>query len=258
MFIFTPEKYRFTFKHFFMTENEWQSRTILQVGEERYEKLKQAHVLIAGLGGVGSYTAEMVCRAGVGTMTIIDGDVVNLTNCNRQLPALQSTIGQPKAHVMGDRLRDINPKLNLQIIDRCIKDEEMEDILKAETYNYVVDAIDTLAPKVFFIYHSLQLGLPLVSSMGAGGKYDPSQIRVADIADTYHCRLAHFVRKRLHKLGIRSGFKAVFSPEPVPDAVIQFIENEQNKKTTVGTLSYMTAIFGCYCASVVIRDLLDK
>jgi tRNA threonylcarbamoyladenosine dehydratase len=225
------------------------------LGEEALRKLKNSHVLVAGLGGVGSWAAEMICRSGVGQMTIIDGDVVSPGNINRQLPAMTSTIGKHKAEVMGARLLDINPDLKLHVITEFIRDQRMIDILEEAGYDYVVDAIDTLSPKVFLIYHSLMLKLKIVSSMGAGGKFDPTHIKIADISKTNYCNLARMLRKKLHKLGVRDGFTAVYSPEVVDkDKIIRGSE-ESNKASAVGTISYMPAAFGIACASVVIRDL---
>jgi tRNA threonylcarbamoyladenosine dehydratase len=235
--------------------DEWLSRSEMVLGEEALEKLKTSHVLVAGLGGVGSWAAEMICRAGVGRMTIIDGDVISIGNINRQLPALTSTIGKQKAEVMGARLKDINPSLNLRIISEFIRDQRMIDILEEEKYDFVIDAIDTLSPKVFLIYHSLRLNLRIVSSMGAGGKFDPCNIKVADISETNYCNLARMLRKKLHKLGVRDGFKAVYSPEVVDKDKIIRGSSESNKASSVGTISYMPATFGIICASVVIREL---
>jgi tRNA A37 threonylcarbamoyladenosine dehydratase len=236
---------------------EWLDRTQLLLGEERLQKLCQSHVMVAGLGGVGAYAAEQLCRAGVGEMTIIDGDVVEMTNKNRQLLALDCNIGRPKAEVMAERFREINPNLKLHIINDFIRDEQMIEVLKMAHYDYVVDAIDTLAPKIFLIYHSLQLGLPVVSSMGSGGKLDPSKIEVADISKSYNCNLARMLRKRLHKLGVYKGVKVVFSSEFTnPESIV--LSEGQNKKSNVGTISYMPPIFGCFIASVVIRDLINK
>lgn len=233
----------------------WLSRTELLLGVERLEKLRNAHVLVAGLGGVGAYAAEQLCRAGIGEMTIVDGDVVEMTNKNRQLPALDSTVGLPKAVLMAARFRDINPEIKLHVINDFIRDEGMIDLLRAAAYDYVIDAIDTLAPKIFLIYHSLQLGLPVVSSMGAGGKLDPSRITVADISRSYNCNLARMLRKRLHKLGVYKGVKVVFSSEFTdPEAIV--LAEGQNKKSNVGTISYMPPLFGCFAASVVIRDII--
>jgi len=225
------------------------------LGEEALRRLKNAHVLVAGLGGVGSWAAEMICRSGVGRMTIIDGDIVSPGNINRQLPALTSTIGRSKAEVMGERLKDINPEIQLRVIAEFIRDQRMINILEEEKYDYVVDAIDTLSPKVFLIYHSLRLKLKIVSSMGAGGKFDPTHIKIADISKTNYCNLARMLRKKLHKLGVRDGFTAIYSPEVVDkDKIIRGSE-ESNKASSVGTISYMPAAFGIACASVVIRDI---
>lgn len=226
------------------------------LGDEGLKKMKDAHILVVGLGGVGAYAAEMICRAGAGEMTIVDGDVVHPSNRNRQLAALVSTQGLPKAEVIGQRLMDINPELRLNIINEYIKDERMKEIVKFP-FDYVVDAIDTLAPKVFLIYHSLQNNLKVVSSMGAGGKFDPTAIRIADISKSYNCTLARMLRKRLHKLGVHQGFKVVFSPEFHDKSKVCVVEGEENRKSTVGTISYFPPIFGCFAASVVIRDLTD-
>jgi tRNA A37 threonylcarbamoyladenosine dehydratase len=233
---------------------EWLSRTELCIGREGVDRLRSSNVLVVGLGGVGAYAAEMICRSGVGRMTIVDGDKVNRSNRNRQLPALLSTEGKMKAEVMAGRLMDINPELNLTVISEYIKDERMIEIL-SYGYDFVVDAIDTLSPKVFLIYHTVKMKYPLVSSMGAGGKFDPTAIRVADISETTDCTLARILRKRLHRLGVRDGFSAVFSPEVVDKSRVEETEGEQNKKSVVGTVSYMPAAFGIACASVVIRNI---
>ncbi len=236
--------------------NDWLSRTELCLGSEALNRLKSSNVLVVGLGGVGAFAAEMICRAGVGMMTIVDGDKVHTTNRNRQLPALTSTEGLPKAEVMGSRLMDVNPGLNLTVIQEYIKDERMIEILD-RGFDYVVDAIDTLTPKVFLIFHSMNRIYPVVSSMGAGGKFDPTRIIISDISETTDCTLARILRKRLHKLGIQDGFKAVYSPEVVDKKRIKSTEGEQNKASIVGTISYMPAAFGIACASVVIRNLAN-
>ncbi len=239
-----------------MNPPQWLERTELLVGAERIERLRNAHVLVAGLGGVGAYAAEMICRGGVGRMTIIDGDTIQASNRNRQLPALSSTDGQRKAEVMAARLRDINPQLELEVIDEYIRDERLEEIV-ARGYDYVVDCIDTLSPKVFLILNARLRNIPVVSSLGAGGKVDPSQVCIDDISRSHHCRLGKMLRKRLHRLGIRSGFTVVYSPEEIDRARVMAVEDEQNKKTVVGTISYMPPIFGCFCASVVLRGLME-
>ncbi len=236
---------------------EWIDRTQLLLGCENIEKLKKAHVLIVGLGGVGAYAAEQVCRAGVGKLTIVDGDKIGITNINRQLPATTETVGQDKAAVMGNRLMAINPNLELTILNEYLKDDRMIEVLQQTSFDFVVDAIDTLAPKIFLIYHSLKKQLPIVSAMGAGGKTDPSKIQIADISKSYNCKLARMLRKRLHKLGVYKGVTVVFSPEEVsPDAVI--LEEGENKKSNVGTISYMPPLFGCFMASVVIKQLIQR
>lgn len=235
-------------------ESNWLSRTELLLGKEKIKRLKSAKVLIVGLGGVGSFAAEMICRAGVGTMTIVDGDKVHASNRNRQLLAMTSTEGKQKAELMAERLSDINPGINITLINEYIRDDRMIEILDAG-YDYVVDAIDTLSPKVFLIYHSLRRKYPLVSSMGSGGKFDPLKISITDISETTDCTLARILRKRLHKLGVREGFTAVYSPEVTDKKKIMPASGEQNKASIVGTISYMPAAFGIACASVVIRDL---
>ena len=233
---------------------DWLTRTELILDDEKLQKLKNANVLVVGLGGVGAYAAEMICRAGVGSMTIVDGDHVHPTNRNRQLPALKSTEGMAKAVVMGHRMKDINPEINLIVIEEYIKNERMEEILE-KGFDYVVDAIDTLSPKIFLIYHSLQRKFSVVSSMGAGGKFDPAKVNISDISETTDCSLARILRKRLHRLGIREGFTAVYSTEIIDKTKIVATKGEFNKASIVGTISYMPAAFGIACASVVIRDL---
>lgn len=230
-------------------------RTRLLLGDERMARLASAHVLVVGLGGVGAYAAEMLCRAGVGALTIIDGDVIEESNINRQLPALTSTIGQPKTEVMAARLLGINPELKLTAIQEYLRDERTSEVLESAPFDYVVDCIDTLSPKTFLIYHAVKQGYRVISSMGSGGKMDPSQVAVADISKTRDCKLAKMVRKRLHRLGIFKGIKAVWSPEEVPAEAIR-LEQGVNKNSTVGTISYMPPIFGCFIASEVIRDLI--
>lgn len=236
---------------------EWLERTSLLLGDEKLEILRRANVLVVGLGGVGAYAAEMIARSGVGRITIADADTVSTTNINRQLIALHSTIGKQKAELMAERLRDINPEVELTVVNRFIKDDETDALLDSQKFDYVVDAIDTLSPKLALIKGCLDRNIPLVSSMGAGAKTDPTKMDICDIAKTHHCPLAHMLRKRLHKIGIRSGFKAVYSPEPVREGAMILCE-EQNKKSNTGTISYIPALFGIGCASVVIRGLINE
>lgn len=239
------------------TPVNWLERTELLLGIEKLNWLKKCNVLVVGLGGVGAYAAEQICRAGIGNMTIVDGDIIEPTNRNRQLPALVSTTGKPKAEVLKQRFLDINPEINLTVRNDFVSDEKMADLLTAQKYDYVVDAIDTLSPKVALVYHAVQLGLKVVSSMGAGGKTDPSKIIVSDISKTFNCRLAKVMRKRLARLGVKEGVKVIFTSELVDEQAVRE-EEGLNKKSTVGTISYMPPIFGCYIASVVIRDLTSK
>lgn len=234
---------------------DWKQRTRLLLGEEKMERLQQAHVLVVGLGGVGAYAAEMICRAGVGRMTIVDADTVQPTNINRQLPALHSTMGREKAEVLAARFKDINPDIQLTVLPVFLKDDNIPELLDAARYDFIVDAIDTLAPKCYLIAEALKRHIKIVSSMGAGAKSDITQIRFADIWDTYHCGLSKAVRKRLQKLGIKRKLPVVFSTEQADPKAMLLTEDEQNKKSTCGTVSYMPAVFGCYLAEYVIKRL---
>jgi len=232
------------------------SRTQLMLGDESMKKIMSKNVLVIGLGGVGAICAEMIVRAGVGSITIVDNDKVDASNINRQIQALQSSVDLPKAQVLSNRLLDINPNLNLTVHEMYIKEEITTNLLESAKWDYVVDCIDTLSCKVFLIKKCLDMKLPIVSSMGAGGKLDPSQIIVTDISKTYVCNLARYVRKRLQTLGVKKGLKVVFSPEKADQDKIIVTEKAFPKKSIIGTLSYMPAIFGCTVASVVIRDLI--
>ena len=234
---------------------DWKQRTRLLLGEEKSERLRRAHVLVVGVGGVGAYAAEMLCRAGVGRLTLVDADTVQPTNINRQLPALHSTLGQPKVEVLAARFRDINPEVELTVLPDFLKDENIPQLLDAARYDFVVDAIDTLAPKCHLIAEALRRRIKIVSSMGAGAKSDITQIRFADIRDTYHCGLSKAVRKRLQKMGIRHKLPVVFSIEQADPKAVLLTDDERNKKSTCGTVSYMPAVFGCYLAEYVIRRL---
>ena len=237
-----------------MTE-DWQQRTALLLGDEKMERLRHAHVLVVGVGGVGAYAAEMLCRAGVGQLTLVDADAVQPTNINRQLPALHSTIGQTKVDVLAARFKDINPELQLRVLPVFLKDEQIPALLDAADYDFIVDAIDTLAPKCHLIAEALRRRIRIVSSMGAGAKSDITQIRFADISETYHCGLSKAVRKRLQKMRVKRKLPVVFSTEQADASAIQLADEEQNKKSTCGTVSYMPAVFGCYLAEYVIKRL---
>lgn len=236
---------------------EFYSRTRLLLQDNGLSRLQEVHVLVVGLGGVGGYAAEQLCRAGVGRMTLVDGDCVSYSNLNRQLIALRSTVGLPKADLFGTRFADINPDCKVTVLNEYLRDDRMVELLEAESYDCVVDCIDTLSPKAFLLYHSHRLGLPVVSSMGSGGKMDPSQVRSADISQSHTCPLAAMVRKRLRRMGVSSGIRVVFSTETVPEYAMQE-DISTNHRTTLGTISYMPPLFGCHIASEVIKILLQK
>ena len=236
----------------------WQERTSILLGEQMLDSLAAKKVMVVGLGGVGAYAAEMLCRAGIGNMILIDSDTVGQTNLNRQLIALNSTIGKLKTDVLAERLKDINPKVNLTVVPEYVEEENLEAIFaQAGELDYVVDAIDTLAPKISLIKYCVEHKIPHVSAMGAGAKLDATKIRIADISKSYNCPLAYILRKKLRKEGISKGFKVVFSEElPDRDAIVPM--EERNKKSQVGTISYLPAVFGCVCAQAAIEHLIKE
>ncbi len=240
-----------------MQDISWLGRTTLLIGEEKVRSLSSKHVLIVGMGGVGSFAAEFICRSGIGKMTIIDGDVVDPSNRNRQLPALSSNHGKPKADIMADRLLDINPELQLTVIKEFINPEMVERILEND-FDYVIDAIDSITPKLTFLKIAYAKKIPIVSSMGAGAKLDPTQIKVVDISKTIICPFAQQVRKMLKKDNIYKGIKAVFSPEEPVWESLMMTDGRNYKKSAYGTISYLPASFGAVAASVVIRDLIKN
>ncbi len=241
----------------------WQERTSMMIGEDGLSLLAASSVAVVGLGGVGGVAAEMLVRAGVGRMLILDSDTVSLTNKNRQLAALDSTLGQPKTEVVASRLKDINPKLDLTIVAEYLTEDNIAQLIEPFRPDYLVDAIDTLAPKLALIRWCVGQGIPLVSSMGAGAKRDLTRVRIADISKTFNCPLAHFVRKKLRRSGIHRGFKAVFSEElPDENSIVLMDKEEQastrNKKSQAGTLSYLPVVFGCACAQAAIEHLISR
>jgi len=238
--------------------SHWLDRTALLLGKENLKKLHQSHILIVGLGGVGAYAAEQLVRSGIGNLTMVDGDTIHITNINRQLPANQNNIGESKLEVLEKRFLDINPDILINKINRYIEDTEMEELVLSETFDYVIDAIDTLSPKIHLIKSCIENKIPLVSSMGAGAKIDPSKIIIADISKSYNDRLAFVVRKTLRKYKIYKGFKVVFSSELVKKEAVVSVDDERNKRSTVGSISYLPATFGMFCASHVIRSLTEE
>ena len=236
---------------------DWQERTAMLVGEEMLDQFRNSTVAVIGVGGVGGYAAEMLVRAGIGRLIIMDSDDVSVTNKNRQLLALDSTVGKPKCDVLATRLKDINPELDLVVIKEYLEAEQADLHLGAYNIDFLVDAIDTLAPKLHLIKYCVDKEIPLVSSMGAGAKYDATKIRIADISKSFNCPLAYIVRKRLRSMGIKKGFKVVFSEE-LPDKESIVPCEDRNKKSQVGTVSYIPAVFGCVCAQAVIQGLMEK
>ena len=240
-----------------MKDISWLSRTGLLIGNGSLQKLQEADVMVVGLGGVGSYAAEFIARSGIGKMTIIDGDLIENTNRNRQLPALATNIGLHKAAVMAERLKRINPDLNLKVVEDFISPEMVERLLSKRP-DYIIDAIDSITPKITFLVQAHHLKLPIVSSMGAGGKLDPTQIKVVDISKTYNCPFAQEIRKQLKmRHQIRHGIKVVFSPEIPPKESLLLTQGARFKKSSYGTISYMPAALGAVAASVALRDLIQ-
>ena len=241
---------------------DWRERTLLQAGQEGMDRLSSATVAVIGLGGVGAMAAEMVVRAGVGKIIIADADSYSLTNKNRQIAAFDSTLGKKKTEVMRLRLLDINPELSVEAFDGFLTEENISSALNLiddegnSRVDYVIDAIDTMAPKIALIKFCMDHSIPLVSSMGAGAKWDATKVRIADISKSFNCPLAYMLRKRLRKVGVSKGFKAVFSEElPVKDAIVPF--EERNHKSRAGTISYLPAVFGCVCAQAAVTHILN-
>ncbi|HTO35313.1 MAG TPA: tRNA threonylcarbamoyladenosine dehydratase [Flavobacterium sp.] len=236
---------------------KWLERAELLFKEEGIEKLKNSNVLVVGLGGVGSFSAEFLTRAGVGNMTIVDGDVVDITNINRQLPALHSTLGMSKAKLMADRLKDINPELNLTVVEEFLSPTRAYDIVSSE-FDYVLDCIDSITPKLNLIIAAKRKKVKIISNMGAGGKYEVAKVKVQDISKTQYCPLAKNIRKRLRKEGITKGFKAVYSTESLDETSLKMTDGSNFKKSFYGTNSWIPCLFGLYAAETVIKYLLKK
>lgn len=236
--------------------NDWLDRTTLLIGDEKSKKLQGARILIVGLGGVGGFAAEFLARAGVGKMTIVDGDNVDATNKNRQIIALDSTVGKSKAELVKSRMKDINPSMEIEAIQRFLEPEMMLDLV-GEGFDYVLDCIDSIQPKFHLILACKRHNTRFISSMGAGGKMDVSQVKVMSIWATENDGIAYQIRKRLKKKNAQRKFPVVCSTEQVKEESLAFTDGENFKKTFYGTISYMPAIFGLYMAEYVIRKLID-
>ena len=238
-----------------MNDVSWLSRTSLLIGDEALLTLEKKHLMVVGMGGVGSFAAEFIARAGIGEMTIIDGDVVDPTNRNRQLPALSTNHGKFKVQIMAERLLAINPELKLNVVQKFIEPDNVENLLLSKP-DFIIEAIDSITPKINFMRFAYESQIPLVSSMGAGGKLDPTQIQIADISKTFNCPFAQQIRKTLNTHQIRKGITTVFSPEIPPKESLIMTDGSNYKKSAYGTISYMPATFGAVCASVAIRFLI--
>jgi tRNA A37 threonylcarbamoyladenosine dehydratase len=248
------------------------SRNELLIGPEGMRKMKVATVAVFGLGGVGSYAAEALCRAGIGRIVIVDFDDICLTNVNRQIHAMEGTVGKAKAQVMAERMRLINPQAEI-IPYKDFYSAENSDFLLSADYDYVVDAIDHITSKLHLIKSCRERGIPIISSMGAAAKLDPTRIRVADISETHKCRMARSVRKLLKKQGIERGVKVVFSTEEYREqeakdggckgSCICPNKDDQrfsckNRRVILGSISFIPSIFGLTMAGVVVNDLLAE
>jgi tRNA A37 threonylcarbamoyladenosine dehydratase len=235
---------------------KWQERAELLFKAEGLQNLKNSKVLVVGVGGVGSFAAEFLARAGLGNLTIVDGDVVDITNINRQLPALHSTVGLSKIEVVGNRLMDVNPELNLTKVQEFLSPERAFEIVNSD-YDYVLDCIDSVTPKLNLIIGAKRNRVKIISSMGAGGKMEASKVKVADITNTVNCMFAKTIRRRLkeHKI---DKLKVVFSSEIQDETSLKMTDGSNYKKSFYGTNSYMPGLFGLYMAETVIRYLLKK
>ncbi|MBO8472029.1 MAG: tRNA threonylcarbamoyladenosine dehydratase [Bacteroidetes bacterium] len=230
----------------------WLQRTGMLVGEEALSRLSSSTVIVVGVGGVGGYAAEMLVRAGVGHLVLVDADKVAETDLNRQITALHSTLGRSKCSVLEERFRDINPGVKIDVVEDYLEDGAAEGLLSGFKADFLVDAIDTLAPKLSLIKYCVDKKIPFVSSMGSGAKFDATAVRISDISKSHNCPLAYVIRKKLRKMGISKGFKVVYSEElPDRSAVVEC--EGRNKKSMVGTVSYIPAVFGCACAQAAIE-----
>lgn len=240
-----------------MTLNAYNQRTALLLGEQAIDSLNDAHVLIVGVGGVGAYAVEMIARSGVGHITIIDGDEVAPSNINRQLPALISTIGKPKAEVMKQRILDINPDCKVSAITAFIGKDDVENYLTPYP-DFVIDAIDSISPKVALLEYCYRNKIKVISSMGAGGRVDPTKVRYADISETFHDGLAREVRKRLKKAGISSGVKTVFSTEQPRRSALTMTDEIAFKVSSFGTVAWLPSLFGIMLAAYALNHIAKK
>jgi tRNA A37 threonylcarbamoyladenosine dehydratase len=238
---------------------DWLERTELIMGKAKLEKLAKSHVLIIGLGGIGSFAAEFVGRAGVGKLTLIDGDNFDATNKNRQLTALDTTIGRNKADVLAERLLDINPEIQLVLIKEFVVPERVWEILGADRPDYVMDCIDSVTPKLEWILACKRLKIKIITHLGAGGKVDTSKVLVDKLENVNNCKLGLVIKKRMkNKKASFRGIKAVFSTEIQQKHSLKMTDGTKFKKSFYGTVSYIPALFGLYGAAEVINHLAEN
>lgn len=235
----------------------WESRTQLLLGDEQINTLHNAHVLLVGLGGIGGIVGELLARTGIGTFTLVDADLVEASNRNRQVPALANTEGQPKVKILAERMRAINPNVVIFEKQLFLTPENVTEIVN-QPFTCAIDAIDTLTPKIFYIKTCVDLNIPIISAMGAGGKLNPSLVQLADLSETHTCNLARYVRKKLHQFHIYTGVKVVFSTEVIDKSKVQTLAKASPKKSIIGTISYIPTIFGCYVAAAAIEKILQN
>ncbi len=234
-----------------MMQTDWQMKTRLLLDKAHIHKLQNTHVLVIGLGGVGSWAAEHLARSGTGKISLVDNDTINATNINRQAIALHSTVGRKKTEAMAERLRDINPGIDITSYNVFVEEKTISSLPPFDSFDVVLDCIDTLTPKITVIQSCLKTKTPLISSLGSAGKSDPSKIQIADISKSYNCMLGRMLRKRLHKIGIYEGFSVVFSSEQVDKSKV-ILENGKYKRSNGGTISTIPALFGTLMAAEVI------
>ncbi|ARP50515.1 MULTISPECIES: tRNA threonylcarbamoyladenosine dehydratase [Caproicibacterium] len=229
------------------------SRTELLLGRQSMQKLEDCSVLLFGVGGVGGFAAEALCRCGVGQFTLVDSDTVSLTNLNRQVIALHSTIGQYKTDVMERRMQDINPMVQVESC-RCFYTEENAEQFDFTKYDYIIDAVDTVSSKLLIAQTAYQCGIPSISAMGAGNKLDPTRFRIADIFETQADPLARVMRRELRKRGVPR-LKVVYSDEPAKKPLQSKETPAPGRRVTPGSVSFVPSVEGLVLASAVIHDL---
>ena len=229
------------------------SRTEMLLGNEGMNKLKKSNVAIFGIGGVGSFVAESLARCGIGSIVLIDYDIIDITNINRQIHATHKTIGRPKVEVMKERILDINPEINIHIYNSCLNQSNSHELISKE-YDYVVDAIDMVSSKLELIEKCKNMNIPIISSMGTGNKLNPNELRVGDIYETSVCPLAKVMRRELRKRGIKD-LKVVWSKEePIKTGIFK----EGTNRPVPGSISFVPSVAGLIIASEVVKDIVNK